>query len=380
MARKYQKFGFRRDRNLSDAKSPTQVLNNILNNLPTVSGETYDSYDLYAVKGITNTNIDNNTLKSFAGITDLYTDDDNIDRPINPLITLKDRIDNFKVFTGDPLYGNGGDGLLATFIPSTLISNSITSSTIGSNLYTSGTKYGPYRFWDNGYFKFDNKIYEELQDGYGMVQWVGYFARPLLLPTYTYFRFFTTGNILIEENITDTTNGWTTLTSIYSKNIPLTVTGTGIASNTLNVGSTNIKHIAIGQSITQYSGVKITDISGTTITLSSNIVVPTVPTVLNFTFDLGSDIIEFITKFSESFENDKIKIRITVWWSTPSPLKIYNEKSLRVDAVYNSGNSTPFTFFYQSNDRSYIENSTETINYFIIFKAFRKFCNKFNNI
>lgn len=369
MAKKYQKFGFRRDRNLSDARSKTQVLNNILNNLPTVQGETYDSYDLYAVKGITNTNIDNETLKSFAGITDLYTDADNIDRPIAPLITLKDRIDNFKVFTGDPLYGTGGDGLVATFIPSTQISNSITNSTIGSDLYTSGIKYGPYRFWDNGTFKFDNTIFEKFTDGYGMIQWVGYFARRLLIPTSTYLNFATTGNILIEENIDDINNplnpaeGWTILKSIYSKDIPLTVTGTGVASNTLNVGSTNIKHVAIGQSILQHSGIMVTGISGTTITLSGEITVPASPTTLNFTFDIGSDTVNFVANFTETFENDKIKIRITLWWPTPSPIKIYNEKYLQVDAYYGS-DIAPFAFFYQNNDRSYIENSIETINYY----------------
>lgn len=378
MARKYQKVGFRRDKNLSDAKSKTQVLNNILNNLPTVAGETYDSSDLYAIKGIVNTNVDNEVLKSFAGITDLYTDDNNIDRPITPIITLKDRIDNFKVFTGDPLYGSGGDGLNATFIPSNLISDNITNSSIGSQLYNSGTLYGPYRFWENGYFKFDNTIFEEFTDGYGMVQWVGYFSRQLLSPNSTNFRFYTTGNLLIEENITDTNNplnpaeGWTTLKSIYSDNISLTITGTNIASNTLDVGSTNIKHVALGQSITQYSGVKIVDISGTIITLDSAITVPATPTVLNFTFELGEDTIDFITKFSETFENDKIKIRITVWWPKPSqtippsPLPIYNEKIFKADLIgFSINNNTPFTFFYSTNDRNYVESSTESIGYFI---------------
>lgn len=369
MSRKYQKIGFRRDKNLSDATSKTQVLNNILNNLPTVTGETYDSSDLYAVKGITNTNIDNEVLKSFAGITDLYTDEDNIDRPIVPLITLKDRIDNFKVFTGDPLYGTGGDGLSAIFIPSDQISNSITNSSIGSNLYGSGTKYGPYRFWDNGYFKFDNKIFEKFTDSYGMIQWTGYYSRRLAISNLTNFTFYSTGNILIEENITDTSNGWVTLKSIYSNDIPLTVTGTNTSSNTLDVGSTNIKHVAIGQSITGYTGVTITSISGTTITLSSPITVPATPTILNFTFDLGSDTIEFPLKLTETFENDKIKIRISLWWPIPTPItippKIYNEKKFNVNIEGFRAYGAPFSFFYQSNDRNYVENSTESIEFFI---------------
>lgn len=376
MARKYQKFGFRRDQNLSDAKSPSQILTNILNNLPTVSEETYDAYDLYAVKGIKNTNIDNNVLKSFAGITDLYTDSNNINRAINPIVTLKDRIDNFKVFTGDQLYGNGGDGLNAIFIPSDQISNSITNLSIGSNLYGSGTKYGPYRFWDNGYFIFDDKIYEEFTDAYGMIQWSGYYARRLLNKISNNFKFNTTGNILIEENITDPapigtipdlsnpTTGWKTIKSIYSNNIPLTITGTGNSSVTLDVGSTNIVYLAVGQSITQHSGVKITDISDTVITLSSAIIVPATPTVLNFTFDLGIDIIEVITKFSDTFENDKIRIRITLWWPTPNTTKIYN-KYLSVDIRGSINEQVSFSYFYQRNDRNYIETSQEAIGYFV---------------
>jgi hypothetical protein len=379
MARKYQKFGFRRDQNLSDAKSPSLILTNILNNLPTVSGETYDASDLYAVKGITNTNIDNNVLKSFAGITDLYTDSNNINRAINPIVTLKDRIDNFKVFTGDPLYGNGGDGLNATFIPSSLISTNITSSSIGSQLYNisnSEILYGPYRFWDNGYFKFDDKIYEEFTDTYGMIQWNGYFARRLSANPSNNFKFNTTGNILIEENITDPapigtipdlsnpTTGWKTIKSIYSTDIPLTITGTGNSSVTLDVGSTNIIYLAIGQSITQHSGVKITDISDTVITLSSAITVPATPTVLNFTFDLGIDIIEIITNFSNTFENDKIRIRITLWWPIPNTIKIYN-KYLSVDVRGAVNEQVSFSYFYQRNNRNYVENSQEAIGYFV---------------
>ena len=367
MARKYQKFGFRRDKNLSDATSKTQVLNNILNNLPTVEGETYDSSDLYAVKGLKNTNIDNDVLKSFAGITDLYTDNDNVLKPIAPIVTLKDRIDNYKVYTGDPIYGTGGDGLVATFIPSNLISTNITSSTTGSlgSVYTNGgTTFGPYRFWDNGQFRFENKIYEEFTNSYGMVQWNGYFSRRILRPFANDLKFETTGYILIEENLTDTTNGWTTLKSIYSDNIAISVTGTGVSSNTLNVGTPNIKYIAVGQSITQYPNVKVTDIIGTTITLSSSITVPASPTNLNFTFELGSDLINFYTTFSETIENDKLRIRFTLWWPQPSPLKIYNQKVLFCDYI-GFENGMPFPFFYQTYSRNYVEQSTDSVSYFI---------------
>lgn len=368
MARKYQKFGFRRDKNLSDATSKTQILNNLLNNLPSVDGETYDSSDLYAVKGLKNTNIDNDVLKSFAGITDVYTSPDDILKPITPLITLKDRIDNYKVYTGDPLYGNGGDGLTATFIPSNLISTSINSTTTGASesIYTSGTTYGPYRFWDNGRFEFNNKIYEEFQDSYGMVQWSGYFARRILRPTTNYIKFQTSGYILIEENLTDTTNGWSTVKSIYSDNISITVTGTGVSSNTLDVGTTNIKYIAIGQSITQYPNVKVTDIVGNTVTLSSAITVPASPTNLNFTFSLGYDLIDFYAIFSETKENDKLKIRFTLWWPKPPGLSpiIYDQKVLYCDHE-SFENGVAFPFFYQTYARDYLNQSVDTIGYFV---------------
>ena len=368
MARKYQKFGFRRDKNLSDATSKTQVLDNILNNLPSVDGETYDSSDLYAVKGLKNTNIDNDVLKSFAGITDVYTSPDDILKPITPLITLKDRIDNYKVYTGDPLYGNGGDGLTATFIPSNLISTSITSSTTGASgsIYTSETTYGPYRFWDNGRFEFNNKIYEEFQDSYGMVQWNGYYGRRILRPETNYIKFQTSGYILIEENLTDTTNGWSTVKSIYSDNISITVTGTGVSSNTLDVGTTNIKYIAIGQSITQYPNVKVTDIVGTTVTLSSAITVPDSPTDLNFTFSLGYDLIYFYVRFSDTIENDKLKIRFTLWWPKPPGLSpiIYDQKVLYCDhESFEDG--VAFPFFYQTYARDYLNQSVDTIGYFV---------------
>ncbi len=366
MARKYQKFGFRRDKNLRDALSKTQILNNILNNLPTVEGETYDSSDLYAVKGLKNTNIDNDILKSFAGITDEYTDNNNVLKPINPVVTLKDRIDNFKVYTGDPVYGNGGDGLSAMFIPSNLIRSGINETTTGNvgSLYNSGTMYGPYRFWDNGTFQFDNKIFEEFTNTYGMIQWTGYFSRRILRPSANDLKFQTTGYILVEENLTDTTNGWTTVKSIYSNSISISVTGTGISSNTLNVGLTNIKYIAKEQSITQYPNVKVVEISGSTITLSEPIIVPASPTNLTFTFELGSDIIEFYSTFSETVENDKLKIRISLWWPQPTPLAIYNQKTMTCDYEgFEQG--IAFPFFYQTYSRNFVETSKETIAYFV---------------
>lgn len=371
MANKYQKIGFRRDKNLSDALSRTQVLNNILNNLPTVEGETFTASDLYAVKGIKNTNIDNDGLKSFANITDIYTDASNIERPINPLITLKDRIDNFKVYTGDPLFGNGGDGLLATFIPSGLIKSkaNITSTTTGNlgSLYNSGTTYGPYRFWDNGFFKFDNKIFEEFNNSNGMIQWNGYFTRKILRPQTNYLLFKTTGFILIEENVsepTDPNSGWTTLKSIYSDSIELSIAGTGVASKTLDVGSTNIKYIAKGQKITQYPNVQVVDINGTVITLSEEITVPNSATTMTFTFELGADIIEFMTVFTEVREYDKIKIRFSLWWPNPSdPDVVYNQKFMSCD---NEGGDfgAPFPFFYQNYSRTYVETSEPTIAYY----------------
>ena len=118
MAQKqFNRFGLRRDLNLSDLPSATAALNNILSN-PTMLGseESFTTEDLDPIQGIYITNITASTFASLDGVTVAFTIVDNgiVDNSSNPrvykpLIKIKNRLDAAYFSTGEPFFF-GGDG------------------------------------------------------------------------------------------------------------------------------------------------------------------------------------------------------------------------------------------------------------------------------
>ena len=102
MAQKqFNRFGLRRDLNLSDLPSATAALNNILRN-PTMIGSevSFTTEDLEPIDNIYITNITASTFASLDGVTVAFTIVDNgvIDNSSNPkvyrpLIKIKNRLD-----------------------------------------------------------------------------------------------------------------------------------------------------------------------------------------------------------------------------------------------------------------------------------------------
>lgn len=204
MSQKYRRFGLRSDQNLNDLQSPLTALGNILNDLD----QGYVPEDLLVIDGIRNTQVRTNDIAELNGLVEEVSSGNNL-VPIEPLITIKDRIDNLKVVTRDPPYLRGGQGPQAFLIPSSEIleKTEIDESTTGEELVdlTNPNVIGPTKFWDSGEFRLGIKIAPSFSNTFGGIQWQGYMSSRI-----SSIGIETTGLYLIEED-PNNTGDWTRL-------------------------------------------------------------------------------------------------------------------------------------------------------------------------
>ena len=379
MARKYQKFGLRRDRNLADVASPNLALANLLDNL---SNETFVPEDLKVIDGLRNTTLTSEDLKTPNGsVQDFTTTDESgniIVTPFTPLITLQDRINNFKIFLGDPPFTGGGDGLLATFIPwdacDTIwdgASESQKKAFRGDQIFDSNYTppndleppiSAPQDFWDNGSFFFGSFLSSEFTDTYGAVQWEGYAESD------TDIELITSGLLKIEYDFLDDDN-WTFIKNIYDEKRAVSfsnnvIYNSGTDETVLELQNSN-DHliIALADRLTfeDISNTAIADISDNfytvtqvspsgTITVrgdataNNTIAFPANGTVF---FELSEDEINTGNiRTPTTFDGDYIKLRITYWFPDFEDGRPFSNKVL-----YHNDNDTdvdiPYTKFFQ---------------------------------
>ena len=161
MAQKqFNRFGLRRDLNLSDLPSATAALNNILRN-PTMIGSesSFTTEDLEPIDGIYITNITASTFASLDGVTVAFTIVDNgvIDNSSNPkvyrpLIKIKNRLDAAYFSTGEPFFF-GGDGPNARYYDNDNIVRDAPDYSVATD--TAGYKVGDI-------VKYDNKLWRRI--------------------------------------------------------------------------------------------------------------------------------------------------------------------------------------------------------------------------
>ena len=167
MARTFSKKGLRRDLNFADIVNPETALNNLLNNLVDVTGETFTSVDIAPIRDLRSTTMTNS---DFLGIVDLaprFVDNTNNLRVYEPLIKVKNRFDAAEFTTGTPQFF-GGDGLTARYFPDDQINSTATLT----NIFT-GTPELTEVFWENGRFNFVS--FPGIQSVFGGVSFTGYF-------------------------------------------------------------------------------------------------------------------------------------------------------------------------------------------------------------
>jgi hypothetical protein len=359
MARKYRKLGLRRDRNLADIENKYSALANLLNGLA-APGETFLPEDIFVINNLRNTNVTKDDFAQIKGLKLTYLDGENTERTLTPIVRLEDRIENYKVATGSPPYLTGGDGLNATFIPSSNIKKNITIDDTGSTIFTTDTfpNYGPFLFWDNGSFEFQNLIYPDFQDSYGMIQWEGFFA-PEPDDQRLTINYFTTGLLLIEQDPFDD-GSWETLKFIYNKERSIVVESEQPQTQitTIAVGD-NIKYLNIGDKI-KNQDIYIVNINSTnnTIQLDTPVDLAAGNNTFTFEFGIGQDELQGFFRVRSSFLNDKVKIRITAWWPDPEDLSVfYGKKTLSFFypnvIVLGSRDVLSYNFLYTNFNRQY---------------------------
>jgi hypothetical protein len=319
MATKYQKFGLRADRNLTDLENRQEALANMLEGLA-VDNDGYYPGDLLVINGLRNTEVTADDLVQVGNDNNLitYTPEDapGENRAVQPLVRIIDRIENYKIITGTPNFVNGGDGPNSWFVPSNgITTDPITQASTGADILDINADgvIGPVDFWDNGVFKFGIKINDEFEDTYGGCQWEGW-------TSLTSFDIETTGLYIIEYDPYGT--GYETVASIYAEERDITYisSATTNGQTSMIVDEDQIRFISIGdwieengqpvliQSIDNDSGVVTFEGEITSLNAAGG--------TATLTFEMSADPVRSRSiSLRSTFTGDTFKMRITCWWS-----------------------------------------------------------------
>lgn len=372
MARKYQKFGLRADRNLSDLTNNVTALGNLLDDI-SVSGKDFIPEDLLIIDGLRNTQITPESFAELEGRLIEYTRlSDGAVLPVTPIITLQDFINNFKTIFGSPPFIGGGDGFLAEYVPEPRVTRRLRPSLTGksstatvndkdglandeifsryepSDVQTSHPFYnrsliGPEYFWESGNFTFNAKLHPSFPNQFGLIQWTGYMSSNFD------FVFEISGALLIEEDTLDDGN-WTTKVNIYDQTREFTNLNSEFSAlptlavayvdgfTVLNYGDA-VTQVATGDIVTakitgasynnpedlytvtslDYVNGQVTIEGGSN--LSDQLAVNNVDSIYN-TFELGTDTVRTsVINITRPRVGSRTKLRITHWYPRPSELR-----------------------------------------------------------
>jgi len=368
MASKFQKFGLRRDRNLSDLANKDVALGNLLDGIALDANTGFIPADIRVINGLGATDITTDDFAELRNTNRTYTPaNSSVQELLTPLVTIRDNIENFKVVTENPPAASGGPGPDAYFFPSNFIADANTITTLGANgqltiddIFTANTGdagvFGPLDFWENGVFVLNDKIYSEFQDSFGGIVWEGYAS------TFNNFRASGSGFFHIEQDLFDDGN-WRTIASFYAPTRTVTIesiTGDGNQS-TIYLGE-DIRYALIGDFITSNTQL---DIRVSDMNTDSQFIVTTQdisgdyangdPLVLFYDFSLGEN---FQTEYYSTFRAskfDRVKTRFAVWWPDPSEypdigVNFYTSKEISFDSTGtgSTGRILPYSIFYRT--------------------------------
>ena len=332
MAQKiYKRIGLRRDNNLGDLSNPTVALNNLLDNLVDEQGSTFISEDLNAIRTISSYGLTNAEYRIFGGSAVKFTDGSGIEQFFTPKITYQNRLDKFRLISGEPrLFG--GVGLTAKYFNPTAINQ------FSPNIFI-GEPFKADNFWERGNFTYTTKITPESVDSNGGVEWSGYFV-PTQTGSHT-FRLSSSACFTFDFETQGYISGINTYTEINRIGISSVLSASGTSgTNQITLSSvSNVKHVAIGQSVSAtfiQSGTEVSDINRSTgvITLeppSGNAVTSTTSGNVTFFKTVGQDTYaDFSTYTLQKFEPYHIRIRYFI------PENINAQTAVRVMDVNHS--------------------------------------------
>ena len=108
LSKSYQRVGIRRDQNLGDLSNAAKGLENILDSLVDVTGQSFVVEDLNAIKNIFSRGLEVDNYRSIIGSSVKFTVPTGETVTYDPRITYQNRIDKFELFAGNPRF-SGGD-------------------------------------------------------------------------------------------------------------------------------------------------------------------------------------------------------------------------------------------------------------------------------
>lgn len=342
ISNKFVTLGLRSDRNLSDLLEPKSALNGLLDNLVNDPdpNKTFVTEDLNAIRGIQNTNINAEKLSALSEITvkaSSFSDGVVEISEVTPLVRIIDRIENIKIITGEIPAIRGGNGLLATFIPSSNINPGSTSST-GNTIFTIPPD--PIReiFWDVGYFNLPSFIDPTFVDEYGGIQWEGYFTPSLRDPNVN-ITINSTGLVMFELDRADNGN-YETLLNIYSAQRSINYTSALSGNTVFVIGSANTKFVSVNDIVDQENEIVVTEVGSDRITLSGSYT-PQPPNTIIVKKELGSTSTSNTVRLPSLEIGTQVKIRLSFWF--PNNGDEIREKYLELN--YTSSN-LPYSNLY----------------------------------
>ena len=211
-------YGLVRDKNLSDVRNPQGALTHLLTQLV---GKQYTSEDLEFIK---NLSVYNDLNEKLTKIADIVIDNINTNAPTRPLITFKNRIDKYKLITGEPNFF-GGRGLVCRYYNWDAIYQTETSlvtpfvSSVFDNKIPAQTEI----FWERGNIDFGPNISTNINKPTGIATYTGLFKTTITGEHVFRVNSASTGNIIIEltnmdgDNYIVTSNRYDPFTPIEIK-------------------------------------------------------------------------------------------------------------------------------------------------------------------
>ena len=257
----YKRVGLRRNNNLSDLSNPTKGLNNLLDSLAPLTGESFIDADLDAIRNLFSQGLDNDEYKGIVDSAIEFTTPNGKNIEFNPRITYQNRLDKFASFAGEPRF-NGGDGLTANYYQNDQINFNtdadfnygvgiadFENSTAGQ-IFTGITTEGAIdsdKFWEQGNFEYTGKIHPQSVKSNVGVKWEGFFV-----PSVTgnlNLNVSSTGYFTVDFEKDGYVGGGSTYTEYARVGITTTVSGTKSGTEIVQVPVNTVKHVGIGMSV-----------------------------------------------------------------------------------------------------------------------------------
>ena len=345
MARSFSKKGLRRDLNFIDIPNPEQALNNLLNGLIEIEGETFTSADLDAIRELRSSSMSNADFLNITGIAAREIDNNGVLQVYSPLVKIKNRVDAITFTTGVPQFF-GGNGLTAKYYPDDQVDSEAVSS---DNIFT-GDPQETEIFWENGNFNFTS--FTKLQSIFGGISYTGY-LKPTAIGEWVL-------NIISSSFFTlefdDGLGGYDLLFRKSQVEYDFTVEAASAGQSTLvlqtigNINNLMVGDRVINTSIAQFNDsenpITIATINRTTgaIALSENLdALVTVGTEFTFEFQIGKETGGSVNVSLGNLElYEPYKIRMRYWFPDEAFVTPAMVRTLDVNVNFptnqNSGN------------------------------------------